>query len=56
MYGLWPEAWLRLHAHERDDRAHSLATSTHSPRTGTVVTTPAPTSAALNPRPDLACC
>lgn len=61
MYGLWPEAWLRLHAHERDDRARSLVTptrslamSTHSPRTRAVVTSPAP--AVVAPCPGLACC
>lgn len=53
MYGLWPEAWLRLHAHERDDRARALTTSPH-PRSGAAVTSPAP--AALAARPDLACC
>jgi hypothetical protein len=54
VYGLWPEAWLRLHTQERDDRARSLAASMHPPRTGAVVTSPVP--AVVAPRADLACC
>lgn len=56
MQGLWPEAWLRLHARERDDRARALAASTRSPRAAAPAASSAPASVTLAAHPDLACC